>query len=282
MRQLRNRTAIVTGASRGLGLYVARALAEEGVNLALSARSATDLERVAEEVRALGVRAIAVPGDVTSAEDRSRLVEATLAEFGRIDILVNNAGIELTAHFELQPDEEIAATIDVNLTSTLLLTRLVIPVMLEKKAGHVVNMASMAGKVPMPYSTPYATSKAGMIAFTEAIRAEFKRRGVSASVVCPGLVSEAGMYAQMQQESGVKENFLAGTVTPKKVASDVVKAVKRDRPEMLVYRGPGRLVSGLAECTPGIFERAFPIFGTHALFRKIAEDRERKRQPTQV
>ncbi len=278
MKQLRNRTAILTGASRGLGPYIGRALAAEGVNLVLAARSAGDLERVAEEMRALGVRAIAVPGDVTVAEDRRKLVEAAVAEFGRIDILVNNAGIEVTAHFERQAAEELAATIDVNLTSALLLTREVIPVMLEKKAGHIVNMASLAGKVPVPFSVPYAASKAGLVGFTESLRGEFRKRGVSASVICPGLVSEAGMYMQMQQDAGVKENFLAGTVTPKKVASDVVKAIRRDRPEMLVYRGPGRVVSAFAEAAPGLFERVFPVFGTGTLFRKIAEAREKQRE----
>lgn len=278
MRDLRGRTAIVTGASRGLGPYIARALAAEGVNLVLGARSAGDLERVAEEMRTLGVRAIAVPGDVTVPEDRRRLVEAAVGEFGRIDILVNNAGIEVTAHFERQSEEELAQTINVNLTSAILLTRQVIPVMLEKKAGHIVNMASLAGKVPVPYSVPYAASKAGLVGFTESFRNEFKKRGVSASVICPGLVSEAGMYVQMQQDAGVKENFLAGTVTPGKVAADVVKAIKRDRPEMLVYRGPGRLVSGFAEAAPGLFERVFPVFGTFTLFRKIADAREERRE----
>jgi short-subunit dehydrogenase len=246
------------------------------VNLSLAARSASELERVADEMRALGVRAIAVPGDVTSAADRARLVEATLAEFGRVDILVNNAGIEVTAHFERQSEEELARTIEVNLTSAILLTRQVVPVMLERNAGHVVNMASLAGKVPVPYSVPYAASKAGLIGFTESFRNEFRKRGVSASVVCPGLVSEAGMYVQMQQDAGVKENFLAGTVTPGKVASDVVKAIKRDRPELLVYRGPGRLVSAFAEAAPGVFERVFPVFGTFTLFRKIADAREKR------
>lgn len=280
MRQLRGRAAIVTGASRGLGTYISRALAEEGVNLALMARSAEELERVAAEMRALGGRATAIAGDVTSADDRRRAIEAALAEYGRADILVNNAGIEDTAHFELQPAGEIAATIEVNLTAAMLFAREVIPVMLERKAGHIVNMASLAGKVPVPYSAPYAASKAGLIGFTESLRMEFRKRGVSASAVCPGLVSEAGMYVQMQQDAGVKESFLAGTVTPAKVASDVVKAIKRDRPEMLVYRGPGRLVSAIAEGAPGVFERVFPVFGTTGMFGKIADAREKQRERT--
>ncbi len=275
MRNLNNRVCILTGASRGLGPYMARALAAEGVNFAVAARSAAELEATAEELRRLGRRAIAVTCDVGSAADRQKLVEAALAEYGRIDILVNNAGIELTAHFERQPDDEIARVVDVNLTAAMHLARAVAPHMLERKSGHIVNVASLAGKVPVPFSVPYAASKAGLIGFTRSFRSEFRKRGVSASVICPGLVSEAGMYRDMQDQSGVRENFLAGTVSPAKVASDVVKAIKRDRPEMLVYRGPGRLVTGLAELTPGLFERVFPLFGTNKLFEDIADARER-------
>lgn len=275
MKKLGNRVAIITGASRGLGPYMARALSAEGMHLVLAARSFAELERVASEIRAGGGRAIAVQADVLSPADRQGVVDAAMLEFGRIDVLVNNAGIELTAHFEELSDAEIASVIEVNLTSSLQLARLVTPLMLAKKSGHVVNIASLAGKVSVPFSIPYAASKAGMIAFTESYRAEFRKRGVSASVICPGLVSEAGMYKDMQDQSGVKENFLAGTVSPAKVASDVVKAIKKDRPEMLVYRGPGRLVSGLAELTPGVFERIFPLFGTHKLFEEIADARDK-------
>ncbi len=275
MRRLNNRVAIVTGASRGLGPYMARALAAEGAHLVLAARSASELEAVAAEIRGLGRKATAVICDVASAADRQRLVEATLAEHGRIEILVNNAGIELTAHFDRQPADEISRVIEVNLTAAMHLAQAVLPAMLERKSGHVVNIASLAGKVPVPFSIPYAASKAGLIGFTESFRAEFRPRGVSASVICPGLVSEAGMYKEMQDQSGIKESFLAGTVSPAKVASDVVKAIKRDRPEMLVYRGPGRLVSGFAEFAPGVFERVFPLFGTGKLFEKIADARER-------
>ncbi len=275
MRKLRNRSAIITGASRGIGPYIARALADEGMKLILGARSLEELERVAEEIRANGGEAVAIKSDVTLAADRSALVKAAMDAYGRVDVLINNAGIELSAHFEGQPEDEIAQVINVNLTSAMQLARLVTPLMLAKKSGHIVNIASLAGKVPVPFSIPYAASKAGMIGFTESYRAEFGKRGVSASVICPGLVSEAGMYKDMQEQAHVKENFLAGTVTPAKVASDVVKAIKKNRPEMLVYRGPGRIVSGLAELTPGVFERVFPLFGTNKLFEDIADAREK-------
>ncbi|MGE3074929.1 MAG: SDR family NAD(P)-dependent oxidoreductase [Dehalococcoidia bacterium] len=275
MRKLKNRVAIVTGASRGLGPYIARALNAEGMRLVLAARSFEELERQAEEIRANGGDAIAVQADVTAAPDREALVDAARSSFGRVDVLINNAGIEETGHFDHLADDDIARVIQVNLISAMQLARLVTPIMLKQKSGHIVNMASLAGKVPVPYSVPYAASKAGLIGFTESFRAEFGKRGVSASVICPGLVSDAGMYQDMKDLAHIKENFLAGTVTPAKVASDVVKAIKKNRPEMLVYRGPGRIVSGLAELAPGLFERTFPLFGTYGLFRDVADEREK-------
>lgn len=277
MRNLKNRVAIITGASRGLGPFMARALSAEGMHLVLGARSIDELEKVAEEIRASGGKAIAVQTDVTSAADRQKLIDAAMTEHKRVDVLVNNAGIELTAHFETQPEAEIASVIDVNLTSSLLLTRLVTPIMLERKSGHVVNVASLAGKVAVPYSIPYAASKAGMIAATESYRAEFKKRGLSASVICPTFVDEAGMYQEMKDQAGVKATFLAGATSPAKVAANVVTAIKRDRPEMLVYRGPGRIVTGLAELTPGLFERVYPVFGTNKVFSQLADAREKER-----
>ena len=276
MRNLTGRVAILTGASRGLGVDVARALAKEGCDLALAARSEAELEKVAEEIRGTGRRAIAVPCDVASADDRRRLVESTLAEFGKIDILVNNAGIELTAFYEEQPEEEIARLINVNLTAAMLLTRAVLPHMLERKSGHIVNMASMAGKVPVPYSVPYSTSKAGMIAFTEGIRNEFKGRGVSASAICPGFVSDAGMYADWERETGVKAPLLTRPVSPQRVANNVVKAIRKDRPEMLVFWMPARGTAALAEVAPGTFEKVFPVFGSVKVFRKLAEYRHKQ------
>jgi short-subunit dehydrogenase len=246
------------------------------MRLILGARSLDELEKVAADIRAAGGTATAVRCDVTSAADRQALVDAAMAEHSRIDVLVNNAGIELTAHFETQPEEEIASVIDVNLTSALLLTRLVVPIMLERKAGHVVNISSLAGKVAVPYSIPYATSKAGMIAFTESFRSEFKKRGLSASVICPTFVNEAGMYQDMQERAGVKANLMAGATSPAKVAANVVTAIKRDRPEMLVYRGPGRLVTGFAELAPGLFERVYPVFGTNKVFGQLADARDRE------
>jgi short-subunit dehydrogenase len=274
MLQLVGRTAIITGASRGIGIYIARALAQQRMNLVLAARSEADLEKVAVEMRALGARVLAVRCDVANAADRAELIRRAEAEFGEIDVLVNNAGIEITFPYDKQAPEEIEQVIAVNLTAPMLLTRAVLPGMVARKRGHIVNIASLAGKVGVPYGLPYASTKAGLIHFTESLRSEFRGTGVSGSVVCPGFVSEVGMYDDMTKVADVKASRLVGTSTPTKVAAAVVKCIKRDRPEAIVNPGPMRLASAFAELAPGTFEKVFPIFGANALFKKLAKENE--------
>ena len=153
MENLRGANAIVTGASRGIGVYIARALAKEGVNLALAARSTTELETVRAEMEALGVRAIAIQCDVAKAADRAELVRRTDAELGSIDILINNAGIERVARFDEALESDILDTLTINLEAPMLLTRAIVPGMLARNRGHVVNIASGAGKVGVAYGT---------------------------------------------------------------------------------------------------------------------------------
>ena len=144
--ELRGANAIVTGASRGIGVYIARALAEHGVNLVLSARSAAELEAVRAEMAGLGVNAVAITGDIADATERSALVERSHSEIGPIDIVVNNAGIETVGQFHTAAEDHLARVLDVNLMAPMLLTRALLPGMIERGRGHVVNISSGAGK----------------------------------------------------------------------------------------------------------------------------------------
>ncbi|NWG75504.1 MAG: SDR family NAD(P)-dependent oxidoreductase [Rubrivivax sp.] len=152
---LHDKVAIVTGASRGLGVQMARALAGRGVRLVLAAQSADDLARLAEELRAGGAEAEAVPTDVSDAGARERLVARTIERFGRIDVLVNNAGVELIGALSEVPSEQIDRLFAVNVVATAQLSRAVLPHMLARRSGVIVNLASMAGKsaFPFPVST---------------------------------------------------------------------------------------------------------------------------------
>ena len=169
-------------------------------------------------MRGLGVKVLAVPTNVGRREDLEQLVETTLRESGTIDVLVNNAGIEAFCHFAELPIERIEETIRVNLTSALVLTRLVVPHMLAAGRGHVVNMSSTAGKLGPPFGAVYSTTKAGLIAFTQSFRAEYRKRGISASVICPGFADDGGIYDRMKAESGRQSPALVGSTTADRVA----------------------------------------------------------------
>jgi short-subunit dehydrogenase len=254
MRNLAGRLAIVTGASGGIGVFVAKALAANSMNLVLAARSEKALEGVAQDIRRMGVQALAVPCDVSSHADRERLIRQTLSTFGRIDVLVNNAGIETYCPLEDLPIDQIHETIDVNLTSAIVLARMVLPAMLEARSGHIVNMSSTAGKHGPAYGAAYGASKAGLISLTETLRSEFKGRGVSASVICPGFTDDGGIYERMKAATGKGTPPQMGATSALKVAQAVVQAIQKDRPEMLVNWPPMRPVFVLAELWPKVGE----------------------------
>ncbi len=256
MRDLSGRVAVVTGGSSGIGLAIARALLAEGVRVVLAARNETTLDSarrsLVEEVD--GAEVETVPTDVGVVEDCERLVETTLDRFGQIDLLVNNAGIETYGHFHESTPEEIAATIGVNLTAAIVLSRLVVPHMLERGTGHVVNLSSTAGKHGPPFGTAYGASKAGLISLTESLRLEYHGTGVSASAVCPGFTKSGGMYERMRREIGSGAPPWIGHTTTRRVARATIVAVRRNRPETIVNVPPFRPTSVLAEWFPRLAE----------------------------
>jgi short-subunit dehydrogenase len=276
MRNLRGRTAILTGASKGIGVHVARALAKQGINLVLAARSASALEKVREEVERLGVRAIAVPTDVGDRSALESLVERSRSEFGAIDILVNNAGIELILTYHKLTLEEIDQIVSVNLVAPMHLTWLVLPGMLERGQGHIVHVSSLAGKAGPAYNEPYGATKAGLIGFTQSLRGTYRRHGVSTSVVCPGFVEE-GMYAKTKQEFGVEAPRRLGVSKPEAVARGVIRAIKKDLPEVIVNPGPIRWLLAATAISPSLGEWILERTGADAVFHKVAELRESQR-----
>jgi short-subunit dehydrogenase len=246
MKRIDGMHAVLTGGSRGLGPTIARALLREGARVTLTARTADALEAVAKNLAAGSERVHTVAADVGDGDDRSKLLEAAEAALGPVDILINNAGIELMAPYAGLPPERIQAMVRTNLDAPLMLSRLVLPRMIERGRGHVVMMSSLGGKKGSPYSATYATTKAGLIAWTSAVRYELRGTGVGASVVSPGFVSEAGMFAERRQRAP----WLLGTSTPEAVADAVVRAVAKDVGEIIVNPGPVRLLLALDALSP--------------------------------
>lgn len=233
--ELNGTVGILTGASRGIGVVLAEQLARKGVTLVLAARSKDDLEETKGLVESAGGRALAVPTDISDPAQLHALVDAANTEFGRVDLLVNNAGIESTGYSDKLDLDDIERVIRTNLVSLIQLTRLVIPQMIERRQGHVCNIASAAGKVARPYSTVYASSKHGVVGFSWSLRAELAAAGVEVSVVCPGYVSETGMFADRMRERNVDAPPRAlRSVSPGRVAEKAIQGIEKNRAETVI------------------------------------------------
>ncbi|HEY5260529.1 MAG TPA: SDR family NAD(P)-dependent oxidoreductase [Solirubrobacteraceae bacterium] len=274
MKILQGRTALVTGASGGLGTHIARHLAREGMNVAVSGRREDALAKVSSELSALGVNSVSVAADLSDLTQIDPLVEGVEAALGPIDVLVNNAGVESIGAFTAYTREELSSTVNVNLTAPLLLTHRLTPGMLERARGHVVFISSLAGKVGPPFSEPYAATKAGLVGLTQSLRAEYLHAPVGFSVVCPGFIAGDGMYARMV-EDGHRSNRMLGETTTEKIAGSVIRAIREDCPEIVESGAPVRPMLALAQLAPGLAERLAPRFGATELFRRVAVSRGR-------
>ncbi len=274
MEQLRGRTALVTGASGGLGAHLARRLAREGMNVALAARREAELSALATELEALGVRAAALPTDLSDLDQVDPLIERAEDALGPIDLLVNNAGVELVGVFTGYTRAELTAMVDLNLTAPMLLTHRVVSGMLARGRGHVVFISSLGGKLGPAYDEPYAATKAGLIGLNQSLRDEYRQAPVGFSVVCPGFIAGDGMYQRMV-ERGIRANRLMGETTVEKVVDAVVRAVRRDLPEVIESGAPIRPALAFAQLAPGLAERIAPLFGVNELFRRAAVARGR-------
>ena len=274
MRELRGRTALVTGASGGIGKHIALALAREGMSVAVSGRREDALEEVVAELRGLGVQAEAVRADLYDLSQVDQLIDRAEAALGPLDLLVNNAGVELVAAFTSYTREELTSMVDLNLTAPMLLTHRVVPGMLSRGRGHVVFMASLAGKIGPPYNEPYATTKAGLIGLNQSLRAEYLKAPVGFTVVCPGFVSGDGMYQRLIEE-GLSSNRLLGETSVEKLIPKVIDAIKNDRPEVVESGAPVKPMLALGQYAPGLVERIAPRFGVTEMFRRVAGQRDR-------
>jgi short-subunit dehydrogenase len=266
-------SVLLTGGSRGLGPYIARALLARGARVTLAARSADDLARVQASLDP--DRVTVVTGDVTNETDREAMVATAEAAFGPLDILVNNAGIESVLAFSRYTEDDIHALVSVNLDAPIQLCRLVVPGMVERRRGHVVNMASVAGKAAVPYNTVYSATKHGLVGFTYSLRAELHGTGVSASVICPGYVTEAGLTAdRVHSDPRHTESW----TTPNKVAGAVIRAIERDLADVVVAGLLGRVADVSVAISPRITEAVARRTRAYRFQRVEAEAQARRRR----
>lgn len=190
LQRLRERVAIVTGASRGIGKAIALSLASEGANVVVNyASSSTAADQVVEEISTGGGNAIALQADVSKADQVEALINAVMEKWNRIDVLVNNAGITRDTLLLRMKPEEWQAVIDLNLTGVFLCTRAVSKVMLKQRSGRIVSITSVAGQMGNPGQANYSAAKAGVIGFTKTVAKEFAPRGITVNAVAPGFIA---------------------------------------------------------------------------------------------
>jgi short-subunit dehydrogenase len=276
MKDLAGATALVTGASKGIGVHVARQLAREGMNVVLAARSESSLREVRDELAAKAeTRIVAVPTDVSRQKDLIDLVARAEQELGAVDVLVNNAGTEHVGHFESIDPEHIARVVSVNLTGTMMLARLVLPGMIARGRGHIVNMASVAGLGGSGYNELYSATKHGIVGFTRALRASLLDAGheVGASVICPGYVSDTGMFEDLCRTYGVKAPAALGLSAPEAVAKAVVAAIRGNLPDVVINPGPTRALMGTLVLFPRLVEKLARQLRFNEPLRRVAEAR---------
>lgn len=190
MGKLDGKVALVTGASRGIGREIALAFAREGADVACNYRKSRDeAESLVGEIEAMGRRGLAVTADVANAAEVERMVATTTDHFGRIDILVNNAGFATLDRVDTMSIEDWDAIIDTHLRGTFLTTRLVLPGMLARKSGRIINISSQLAYKGREGWAHYCAAKAGVIAFTRVLAHEVSRSGVLANCIAPGPIA---------------------------------------------------------------------------------------------
>jgi NAD(P)-dependent dehydrogenase (short-subunit alcohol dehydrogenase family) len=204
------RVAVVTGGGTGIGRATALALAEYGADVVLSARRPEPLETTAKEVEALGRRALVLPADVVKPDDCQRIVDTTLAEFGRLDILVNNAGGAKTQSIRKWTDDEWQQVLALNLGSAFFLSRAAAEPMLAQGKGTIVNISSGASLVGMPQAAPYGAAKAGLNNLTASMAAAWTRKGIRVNCVVVGGVRAASLLDDLAR-SGIDSDLIGQT-----------------------------------------------------------------------
>ena len=272
MKHLHGKVALVTGASKGLGVHIAHALARQGVHLVLAARSVGALSEACRGAEAHGVRALPVPVDLGATDSLEHLVERAEQAFGRIDLLINNAGVLHTEAFaELDP-EAIDETIRVNLRAPMLLARRVLPGMIARGEGHIVNISSVAGLGGAAYTESYSATKHALVGFTRSLRLTLQAEGhaVGASVVCPGFVPDTGMFHDNMRASGATMPARFGLATAASVARAVIRAIQRDQPEVVVNSLPVKPIVLLLTAFPSIASRVARATGIGEVCQDMA------------
>src|SRR5262249_46879579 len=239
---LRGKTALITGGSRGLGLALGREFVARGACVAICARDAEELERAGSDLVRPGRPVLALPCDVASMEEVGRMAQAVRETFGSIDVLVNNAGVIEVGPVETMTLADYEEALDINLRGPLHTMLAVIPEMRRRGEGRIVNIASIGGKIAAPHLTPYTMSKFALVGLSKAMRAELAKDGVVVTTICPGLMRTGsprnaifkGRHRAEYAWFTISDSLPLLTVSAERAASRIVSACQRGEAEVIV------------------------------------------------
>jgi short-subunit dehydrogenase len=265
--ELRGKRVLLTGATGGLGRAMAAGLASRGATLILSSRKPAELEELRGSLPADGHR-VAV---ADLAEEGAGL--ALLDEAGEIDVLVANAALPASGRLERYTDEQIQRALRVNLEAPIMMTHALLEPWLARGSGHFVFISSLNGKIATARSSLYSATKFGLRGFSLGLREDLRPTGLSSSVVMPGTIREAGMFA----DSGAKVPRGAGTSSPQQVADGVVSAIERDRAEVEVAPRAQRVLANFASRRPDLAGRIAARAGVDKIADSVADNQTKKR-----
>ena len=259
MKSFKNVTALVTGASSGIGKAIARELAGQGAHLILVSRNVQLLEQEAEDLRIrFGVKALFFQADLSREENRRELFAWVQKNSLTVDLLVNNAGLAHYGPFEKASFEEIDAMLDLNVHALAHLAQLFLPGMIERKTGGILNVASTAGFQPLPYLSIYAATKAFVLNFSEALWAECKDRGVRVFCLCPG-----NTLTRFHQSAGIDKQRMFFSASAIDVARFALRKFLRTNQPSAIYGFGNKLLTYFERLIP----RRLVVFFTNLIYR---------------
>jgi short-subunit dehydrogenase len=264
--ELAGKVVLITGGSRGLGLVMARQLAEQGAKLAICARHADQLQRAEDELRSRGAEVLALACDLTERTDAERLITEVTDHYGRIDVLINNAGIIQGGPLENMEVRDFEDAMNTNFYAALYTSLAVLPQMRERRAGRIVNISSIGGKVSVPHLLPYSASKFALRGFSQGLRAEVARDGIQVTTVFPGLLQTGsprntivkGQHEKEYTWFKIADSLPFLSAAAEEAAAQIIQGLREGRSEVVITL-PAKLMGILNELFPGFITRSFDL-----------------------
>ncbi|WP_026995368.1 SDR family oxidoreductase [Flectobacillus major] len=253
---MKDKVIIITGASSGIGKAMAFAFGQEGGKIVITGRKADALEQASQELSAAGIDNLALVADVSVEEDNKKVVEKTVAHFGKIDVLINNAGISMRSMFESCDTDVIKKVMDINFYGTVYATKYALPYIKASK-GSIVGISSIAGYRGLPVRIGYSASKFAMNGFLESLRTELLHEGVHVLTACPGFTASNIRVASLGGDGNTKGETMrdeSGMMLAEEVAQRILKAVKTRKRE-LIMTSQGKLTVFLNKWLPSLTDK---------------------------